>query len=141
MEYRRFGDTIVLRLDAGDEICASLTDLASREDIAMAEVSGIGATDDMDVGVFDLAARDYRVYHFAGTHEITSLTGTLTRKDGRPYPHVHVSAAGDGGRLVGGHLKRAMVNITAEIVVRVIPGAAGRIFCPEPGINRMRFED
>ena len=139
MDYRRFGETIMLRLDPGDEICASLTELAAREKIALAEVSGIGATDDLDVGVFDLSKMDYNVFHFDGNREITSIVGTLTEKDGQPYQHVHITAAGPDGVVVGGHLKRAVVNITAEIVVRVIPGNVGRKLNPAFRINGMAF--
>ena len=140
MEYRRFGETILLRLDPGDEICASIQALAAREGIALAQVSGIGATDDMDVGVFDIEAKDYRVYHFTGNHEITALVGNVTVKDGVPWPHLHISAAARGAGVVGGHLKRAVVNITAEIFVRVLDGSVGRQFNDAIGFNKMMFE-
>ena len=141
MDYRRFGEALIVRLDPGDEICASMLELAAREHIALAEVSGIGATDDLDVGVFDVSKKDYDVVHFDGSREITSLIGTLTRKDGQPYQHLHITAAGPGGVVVGGHLRRAVVNITAEIVVRVIPGRVERRLSPDFGINKMEFED
>ena len=141
MDTRRFGETLIVRLDPGDEICASMLALAAREGIDLAEISGIGATDDMDVGVFDVENKDYEVYHFDGSREITSLIGTLTTKDGRPYQHLHITAAGPGGVIVGGHLRRAVVNITAEIAVRVIPGRVERRLSPDFGINKMEFED
>ena len=43
MDYRKHGDTYIVRLGVGDEICASMTALAEKEKIALAEVSGIGA--------------------------------------------------------------------------------------------------
>ena len=54
MEYRRFGNTIALRLDPGDEIVASVLAAAQKENVTLASVTGIGGTDDAEVGVFDM---------------------------------------------------------------------------------------
>ena len=51
MEYKRFGDTLVLRLDPPEEICESITAAARAENIALAEISGIGTADSFTVGV------------------------------------------------------------------------------------------
>ena len=62
MDYRRFGSTIVLRLDKGDEIVESILRLAKMENIRLATVSGLGATADFTVGVFDLNQGVYNRY-------------------------------------------------------------------------------
>ena len=139
MDYRAFGDTLAVRLDPGEEICASLLALAEREDIRLAEVAGLGAANDFTVGVYDTAARKYESNHFSGPFEIVSLTGTLTRQDGKPYLHLHMSAADISGRCTGGHLSRAIISVTGEIVLRLIPGTVDRHFNAEIGLNELAF--
>lgn len=139
MEYRRFDNTIILRIDPGEEICRSLLDLAEEQKIELASVSGLGAINRFTVCVYDTLTKEFHVNHFEGAYEIASLTGTLTEKDGQPYLHVHMSAGDAGGAVVGGHLKEAYVSATAEIVVAVIPGHVGRRMDEEIGLNLFEF--
>ena len=99
MEYKRFGDTLVLRLDPPEEICESITAAARAENIALAEISGIGAADSFTVGVYNTVTKEYRSNTLNGAYEIVSLTGTLTSKDGEPYLHLHFSAGDENGRV------------------------------------------
>ena len=139
MDYRKFGDTIILRLDPGEEICASLIELAEKEDVRLAEISGLGAINDFTTGVFDTAEKKYYANHFEGLYEITSLGGTLTRMDGKPYLHLHMSAGDRDGNVIGGHLNNAIISATGEIVVRVVDGQVGRKFSDTVGLNLFEF--
>ena len=67
--------------------------------------------------------------------------GTLTTKEGKPYLHVHFAAGDEQGHVVGGHLNRATISATAEIIVRTIEGRVERHFNDEIGLNLFSFEN
>lgn len=139
MEYKRFSDTIVVRLDPGEEILEQLADVAKREHVSLAQVSGLGAVNDFIVGVLDLTQKQFKPNHFQGAYEVTSLQGSITAKDGVPYLHLHMSAGDEMGQVVGGHLNRAVISVTGEIFLRVIEGTVNRKFSEDVGINIFSF--
>ena len=139
MEYKRFNDTILLRIDRGEEIIEQVRAVAQKEQIRLASVSALGATDDFTVGVYDVAEKRYDSRTFTGPHEIVSLVGTITEKDGAFYQHLHMSAGNAACEVFGGHLNRAVVSMTCEMVIRVINGAVDRAPDPQTGINLLRF--
>ena len=139
MEYRRFQDTIVARLDPGEEIVESVLALAKKEQIRLASIEALGAVNDFTVGVFDPAEKQFYPNTFTGAYEITSLTGTLTEKDGAPYLHLHMSAGDRTGTVRGGHLNRAVISVTCEMVIRLIDGTVERRFNEAVGLNQMVF--
>ena len=105
MEYKRFDNTIFARIDKGEEILEQLKEIALQEHIKLASVSALGAINDFTVGVFKTAEKKYDANEFQGYYEITSLTGTITTKDGEYYAHLHMSAGNEKGEVFGGHLK------------------------------------
>ncbi len=55
--------------------------------------------------------------------------------DGEFYTHLHMSAGNDKGEVFGGHLNRAVVSATCEMVIHVIDGSVDRTFDEETGLN------
>ena len=139
MEYRRFGNTIVARIDKGEEILESLRELAEKEKILLAGVSALGAVSEFTVDVFDTGEKKYYANNFSGTYEIVSLTGTVNTMNGEYYSHLHMSAGDLEGKVVGGHLSRAVVSATCEMLLNVIDGRVDRKFSGEVGLNLFRF--
>lgn len=140
MEYKRFDNSVIVRLDKGEEITGELLHIAEREGIRLASVDGLGAVDDFTVGVFHLGERRYHANTFRGYHEITSLTGTISTMSDTPYLHLHMSAANLDGVVVGGHLNRAMVSAVCEIVIHIINGQIDRKPDGEMGLNMISFQ-
>ena len=139
MQYKRFDNTVFLRIDKGEEILEQLQAMAQAEHITFASVQALGAVDDFTVGVFNTAEKKYYANHFEGMYEIVSLTGTITTKNGEFYAHLHMSAGDDKGLVVGGHLNRAVVSATCEMVVTVVPGTVERVFNEDVGLNLFQF--
>lgn len=139
MNYKRYGDDIVLRLDSGDEITESILAAAKKENVKCADISGIGATDDFTVGVFDLTKKEYEKFHFTGNHEIVSLCGNLTEMDGEKYSHLHISCADKNGNVKGGHLISAVISLTCEIFIHLNNGNVYRKYDKTSGINKIEF--
>lgn len=139
MEYGCFGETILVRLDRGEEILTQLQTLAQKENITLASVQGLGAVNQFTVGVFNPKEKQYHANQFSGCFEIVSLTGTIDTMDGKFYSHLHMSAGDEQGRVFGGHLNRAVISATCELVIHRIPGCVDRSFSPEIGLNLWKF--
>ena len=139
MEYRRFNDTLIIRMDRGEEIVAQLCAIAERESVRLASVEALGAVNDFTVSVYNVAEKQFYRNRFEGAYEIVSLTGTLTTRNGKVYPHLHMSAGDQTGAVFGGHLNSAVVSATCEMVVRVLDGTVERETDPQVGLNVFRF--
>lgn len=139
MEYKKFGDTIIVRIDKDEEILDQVKKLALRENIKLASIQALGAVSQFTVGVFDTKEKKFLPNEFRGTFEITSLTGTINTMNGEFYCHLHMSAGNEKGEVFGGHLSRAVVSATCEMVIQVIQGSVDRCYDDEIGLNLFRF--
>ena len=139
MEYRRFENTIVMRIDKGEEILEKVKEVAMRENIKLASISALGATNDFTVGVFKTEEKKYYSNNFNGDFEIVSLTGTINTMNGEFYSHLYMSAGDSEGKVFGGHLNRAVISATCEMVINIIEGRVDRIFNEEIGLNLFTF--
>lgn len=139
MEYRRFGNTIIARMDKGEEILEQVKEIAQKEEIRLASVQALGAVDQFTVGVFKTEEKEYLANEFRGSFEIVSLTGTINTMNDEFYCHLHMSAGNEKGEVFGGHLNRAVISATCEMVIHVIDGKVDRYHDEEIGLNLFRF--
>ncbi len=139
MEYRRFDNTIVARIDKGEEILEKIKEISFKENIKLANVNALGATNHFIVGVFKVDEKKYYSNEFKGNFEIVSLTGTINTMNDEFYTHIHMSAGNDKGEVFGGHLNKAIVSATCEMVINIINGKIDRYFNEEIGLNLFKF--
>ena len=139
MDYRKFGSTYVMRLDPGDEIVEKVLWLAAVEQIKLATVTGLGAVDNVTLGIYSPDTKQFKANMFHADFEIVSQTGTLTTQRNRPDAHLHMAVSDLASRCYGGHLNRAVVSATAEIIINVLPGEIDRQPDAKIGLNLMHF--
>ena len=139
MEYKRFENTIIARIDKNEEILEQVKTIALKENIKLASIQALGAINDFTVGVFKVDEKKYYANSFQGNYEIVSLTGTINTMNDEYYCHLHLSAGNESGHVFGGHLNKAVVSATCEMVIQIINGKVDRVFNEEVGLNVFKF--
>ncbi len=139
MEYKRFDQSIVLRLDPGEEILEKIKELSIKENITLASVQGIGALNEFTIGLFKIEEKNFVANTFQGSYEMVSLLGTINTMDGAFYSHLHMSAADEKGHMFGGHLSKAVTSATCEIIITLIEGNVDRKYDEGTGLNIFDF--
>lgn len=139
MEYKRFKDKYVIRIDRGEEILETLKVICLQENIKLASIQAIGAVDEFSVGLYDVKEKKYNSNTFNGAYEITSILGNITTMNGEYYAHLHMSCADKDGHTFGGHLTYARVSATVEMILTLIDGEVDRRKDETTGLNLFNF--
>ena len=144
MDYRKYGDTVYVRMDKGDEIIQSILDVCRQEKIMSATFSGIGGCSGAEVQTYIPETNSFEQQTLEGMLELISLMGNvITDDEGEYYHHTHALFSfkdGEGHGMVAGHIKSITVLYTAEIEIRpVVGGEIKRKHDPETGTGFWDF--
>lgn len=139
MEYRKFGNYYVIRLEKGEEIVTKIKELCEKEEIKLASLSGIGAVNKVTAGLFKTKEKKYVSKTYEEDMEIVSLGGNVSCMNGETYLHFHISVANEAGEVRGGHLTEAFISATGELVLTRIEGTVDREYSDEIGLNLFKF--
>lgn len=139
MIYKRYGDKIVIRLLKGDKLVESVQEILNKENVLAGSLTGLGAIDYLDMGVFDPETQGYKKHIFEEFMEVTNLTGIISEMDGKLYTHIHITCGKSDETAVAGHLNEARIGLTSEIVVSIINGKIDRKYDKDLGINIIEF--
>ena len=139
MDFKKFGNKYIVRIDKGEEIVESIRKFCKENEIKLGTVTGLGAVDQATIGLFETSSKEYHGTELTGDHEITSLVGNISTKDGEVYLHLHINLADNKYNTYGGHLNSAVVSGTCEITIEEIDGKVEREFDEEVGLNLYKF--
>tara|TARA_Y100000022_G_scaffold191852_1_gene193391 strand:- start:294 stop:851 length:558 start_codon:yes stop_codon:yes gene_type:complete len=140
MEHTRSGSDILVRLDPGEEIHASLRELADRLGFdAAAITSGIGRTRENLYGYMN-SEGIYKRRPLDTPSELVSLSGNIARTEkGDAFTHIHCCWSDDDNNVHAGHMFESTVHVVAEIHIRVMEHAS-MTRCPLAEVELLGLE-
>ena len=139
MNYKRFDNKVVVRIDKGEEIVDQLKTICKKLDIKLGSIVGIGATDKGTIGLLNTKTKKYQSKEFTGDHETAPLVGNITLMNGEVYLHLHVTICNVEHKALGGHLTSAVVSATFEGIIDIIEGQVTREYNDEVGLNLLKL--
>lgn len=141
MEYKKFENNYIVRIDKGEEVLQKLREFCEKENVKLGGITGLGATDKVVIGLFDTTEKFYHKTTLTGPMEITSLVGNISTSNGKNYLHCHINVCDKNMHVFGGHLNECYISATCEIVVTKIDGVVERELSKEIGLNLFKFVD
>lgn len=139
MVYQEDNNTIVLVLEQGEDIVEAVTDIARDKNGKFGTVSGIGACSEVELNFYNLETKTYEKKLIQEPLELTSLLGNISHIDDQPFAHLHATFGTNKYETYSGHLSKATVSATAEIVISMTNLDINRKFNDEIGLNLLNL--
>ena len=122
MQYKEFGNTFILKFEQHEELIRELKKFREEKNIKNASLTGIGAINSITLGFYDTLKQTYIEQSMHRPFELSSLMGNISTEnpDSEPIIHLHATISDKDFRTYGGHVFRAIVSKTIEVVLTVI---------------------
>jgi predicted DNA-binding protein with PD1-like motif len=133
--------TWALVFDKGDEAIAELERFAKAQRLSAAGFTAIGAFSDAVLGYFDRDRKEYDEIPVDEQVEVLSLAGDVALADEEPKVHAHVVLGKRDGTAHGGHLLRAHVWPTLELILTESRAELRKRHDPETGLALIDIEE
>lgn len=141
MQARQLGKRRwILVLDRGEELVGAVTDFLEEHGIRGGWLTGLGAVKNLVLGYFDLEQKEYLKRTFEEVMELGSLVGSIGGVDGKPFLHAHATVCGPELIAFTGHLFRAEVAVTAELMLLDVQAELERGPDEETGLKLFNLE-
>ena len=141
MQFKQDGNTFIIYVEQDESIMETLTQFCKSKDIVNAQISGIGAIKEIDLGAYDLKNKEYVRQFFNNLWELTSFQGNIILKDNEPFIHAHITMSNHNLDVKGGHLFEAKVGAVGEFILRKIETDGKREYDANIGLFCMKFNN
>jgi uncharacterized protein len=124
----------LLVFESGDEVIGILERFARDHRVSAAAVRAIGGFREATLAFFDFDEKRFVEVPVNEQSEVVSLLGDIALTDDVQTAHVHAALGLRNGEMRGGHLLRAIVRPTLELLLTESPAYLRKRFDPEIGL-------
>ncbi|MDZ7726120.1 MAG: DUF296 domain-containing protein [Candidatus Campbellbacteria bacterium] len=135
MKRIRTSESFILILERGEELHSTLEKFARENELSGAWISGLGATDDLAIGLYNFEDREYVWKEYKEPLEILNLTGNLSIVEEESVWHIHGTFSNKELSAIGGHVKRLVVSVTCELHITPTDSSLTRRLDEETGLK------
>ncbi len=132
--------TYAIIFDTGDEVISGLTSVAKEYQLDASHFTAIGAFQAATLGYFNMETKEYDEIPISEQVEVLSLVGDVALNEGEPKIHAHVVVGRQDGTTRGGHILKATVRPTLEVILTESPSHLQRQTDPETGLALIDLE-
>lgn len=113
MNYVRQDEKYLLRLLPGEELVATLEQFCRDHNITGGFISGLGATNEVELAHFNVHTKQYAKRIFTGEYEVANLTGNISVEK----LHIHMTIGDSAFTTYSGHCMRCLADPTLEVMI------------------------
>ena len=113
--------TYAVILDSGEEVMQCIQSFAKQQNLKASQFSAIGAFSKATLGFFDFDIKDYRKNEVNEQVEVLNVAGDISLYNNEIKIHAHVVLGKKDSAACGGHLLKAIVHPTLEIILTESP--------------------
>ncbi len=133
--------TFAVVMEKGDEAAGELLRFAREHPVAGAGLTAVGACREATLAYFDPETLTYQDVPVTEQAEVLSLLGDIAVRGSDPAVHAHAVMGLRDGSTLGGHLRRAVVWPTLEVIVTESPAHLRKRFDEETGLPLIALDD
>lgn len=112
----KIGKTVFARLSEDEDLLGVTTHAAMKAGITAGFFMLIGTLKTAKLGFFHEGK--YKVIDMQQPLEIVSCLGNVSTKEGKVFPHAHLTVSDEKGRAFGGHaMPGCLIGVTGELVL------------------------
>ncbi|TSC94823.1 MAG: hypothetical protein Athens101428_164 [Candidatus Berkelbacteria bacterium Athens1014_28] len=132
-------DIKIIRLKKDDDVILGIINFCQKNKITYGWFTGLGAVENAEISIYDLNSKSYINKKLQGPLEIANLCGNVAKKDDQIVIHCHTTLSDKNFATYAGHLNKAKVGATCEIVFLPITTKLKRKYNEEIGLNLLEI--